>query len=70
MTRMCTKVYSEGEGPVTSGCYKETVDGYDVELCVCESSTGVYKPCNNGILHFPNVSLFVAVLVSLLFDYL
>lgn len=63
VTYMCTKVYAVDEGPVTKGCYTQTVDGYDVELCVCESSPGPYKPCNGGTSRFAIVGL---ILISLL----
>lgn len=46
---MCTKVYAVDEGPVTRGCYSQSIDGYDVEMCVCESAPGRYKPCNGAV---------------------
>lgn len=64
---MCTKVYAIDEGPVTTGCYTQSVDGYDIELCVCESVTGGFKPCNGGISNFLSMSL---LLISTLSNYL
>ncbi|KAF5296265.1 hypothetical protein FQA39_LY12602 [Lamprigera yunnana] len=46
-THMCTKVSTPGKGAVDSGCYTQTVDGHDVELCVCLSTPGAGKPCNS-----------------------
>ncbi|KAK5643937.1 hypothetical protein RI129_007782 [Pyrocoelia pectoralis] len=47
VTYLNTKVsMSGGKIAVTNGCYMQTVDGYDVELCVCESFSGIGKPCN------------------------
>lgn len=63
VTYMCTKVYAVDEGPVTKGCYSQSVDGYDVELCVCESATGPYKSCNNGMSNFAVVSMVIAGLM-------
>ncbi|RZC33506.1 uncharacterized protein BDFB_009207, partial [Asbolus verrucosus] len=48
-TYMCTKVQEVGGGAITSGCYSQEVDGYDVELCVCESGSGIVKPCNGAL---------------------
>lgn len=62
---MCTKVYAVDEGPVTKGCYTQTIDGYDVELCVCESTPGYYKPCNGGSLNIEMLSVIVAALIIL-----
>lgn len=64
---MCTKVYAVDEGAVTSGCYRQTYDGYDIELCVCESATGGYKPCNGGVSYPVSINL---VLISVMLSYL
>ncbi|KAK9875892.1 hypothetical protein WA026_009679 [Henosepilachna vigintioctopunctata] len=45
-TFMCTKVQVVGEEAVRSGCYNQKVRDYEVEVCVCESGKGPFKPCN------------------------
>lgn len=60
---MCTKVYAVDEGPITKGCYTQTIDGYDVELCVCESTPGAYKPCNGGMSVVVTFGLIIVGLI-------
>ncbi|CAH1370744.1 hypothetical protein MTP99_012282 [Tenebrio molitor] len=45
-TYMCTKVQEVGSGAITSGCYTQSVEGYDIDLCVCKSDYGLSLPCN------------------------
>ncbi|XP_044255266.1 uncharacterized protein LOC123005537 [Tribolium madens] len=47
-TYMCTKVQQIGGSAITSGCYTQTIAGYEVELCVCKSNPGLWKPCNGN----------------------
>lgn len=66
VTYMCTKVFVAGEGPLTRGCYKQDLNGYEVELCVCESQRGGYKPCNGSSrTPFWSFEPLLLVLVSL-----
>ncbi|XP_018333961.1 uncharacterized protein LOC108743052 [Agrilus planipennis] len=48
VTRMCGRVYTEKGDPVSKGCYTQVVNGYTIEFCVCRSSSGGLKPCNNA----------------------
>lgn len=57
---MCAKVQSIGEGSVDSGCYTQSGrDGYEMEMCVCKSGTGVFKPCNSQATIFAHFGLIV-----------
>lgn len=62
---MCTKVLSVGEGALTTGCFTDTYDGYTIEMCVCESTPGIYKPCNGAFRQTVSTTLF-ALIVSLI----
>lgn len=46
ITYSCTKVNIENEGPITSGCYSQVIDGHEVQVCVCKSNVGQI-PCNS-----------------------
>ncbi|GJQ83943.1 hypothetical protein Trydic_g8682 [Trypoxylus dichotomus] len=47
ITYMCTQAYSVGERAITGGCYQQIIDGYQVEVCLCQSVAG-YRPCNEA----------------------
>ncbi|XP_060530947.1 uncharacterized protein LOC132704748 [Cylas formicarius] len=47
-THMCAKVQQEGKGSISSGCFTQLDRGYEIELCVCQSTPGLHKPCNKA----------------------
>ncbi|KAJ8953334.1 hypothetical protein NQ318_012129 [Aromia moschata] len=48
-TYMCARVQSlNSNSAITSGCYKQSSGAYETEVCVCKSTPGIYKPCNDA----------------------
>lgn len=45
ITYMCSKVTIQNGSVVRSNCYKQFLNGREIEVCVCESSAGE-RPCN------------------------
>ncbi|XP_076663527.1 uncharacterized protein LOC143366360 [Andrena cerasifolii] len=45
-TLFCGKAIEDQATPITSGCYQQSVDGYVIEVCACESRKGK-EPCNS-----------------------
>lgn len=63
ITYLCTKVNVENETAATSGCFKETTNGREVEVCVCESRAGEL-PCNAG-MQIENAHFILMMLIGL-----
>ncbi|GJQ83942.1 hypothetical protein Trydic_g8681 [Trypoxylus dichotomus] len=58
ITYMCTQAFSTGQGPVTNDCFQQTIDGQQVEVCLCQSVKG-YMPCNGATSLKISVTLLV-----------
>lgn len=62
---MCARVKLTTGTIPKDGCYKEKViDGYQREMCVCRSSSGVYPPCNGAK---STKVVFSSILMSVVF---
>ncbi|XP_018570474.1 uncharacterized protein LOC108910371 [Anoplophora glabripennis] len=58
VTHMCSKVISlNSNSALTEGCYKQTVGGYETEVCICTSGPGIYRPCNGASTYILSLSL-------------
>ncbi|CAH0560717.1 unnamed protein product [Brassicogethes aeneus] len=67
ITYMCTKAVQKNKGPLTSGCYSQTVDGYDVEACICNSDVGLRtRPCNKSFKAHINAVFLLFALIYLI----
>lgn len=68
MTYTCAKVkLTTGKIP-HDGCYKEKIsEGYQREMCVCESSSGVYPPCNVAI---SNKVFYILTIICTLLNFI
>lgn len=69
ITYFCSKVNIVNESAISSGCYTQTRQGHEVEVCVCQSNFGG-MPCNRStsfnLNHYAlslmfTVSLFVCI---------
>uniref|UniRef100_A0A6P7GCN5 Uncharacterized protein LOC114340568 n=1 Tax=Diabrotica virgifera virgifera TaxID=50390 RepID=A0A6P7GCN5_DIAVI len=70
ITYMCSKVQHEGGGNIDSGCYKQKLErGYETEVCVCQSSNGIYPPCNRSVSIFGSINVFLVFGILWLFVY-
>ncbi|XP_071856934.1 uncharacterized protein [Bombus fervidus] len=57
----CGKVIEDDIIPITSGCYKESIEGYILEICACQSRRG-NMPCNSSV----NVNYTVIFMITVL----
>ncbi|CAH1159963.1 unnamed protein product [Phaedon cochleariae] len=65
ITYSCVKVHYQDGGDIDYGCFNQKLDGgYKTEACICESTTGIYPPCNRGsFIESLSYSLLAAILL-------
>ncbi|CAH1114119.1 unnamed protein product [Psylliodes chrysocephalus] len=62
ITYKCAKVQQSNGGFIDSGCYKQKlIPGYESEVCVCKSTTGIYPPCNKSSMIVNNYFNIIGV---------
>lgn len=60
-------IMSEGDVALSSGCYSQDRDGYQVEVCACQSAPGgLQKPCNSAVQLQYSVTSILVSLISFL----
>ncbi|XP_011688199.1 PREDICTED: uncharacterized protein LOC105450173 isoform X1 [Wasmannia auropunctata] len=60
----------ENHRPITSDCYIQYTEGYSIEVCACNGTTDVYKPCYSRTIRNTHSALITfAVAVISLFMY-
>ncbi|XP_066144999.1 uncharacterized protein [Euwallacea fornicatus] len=67
-THMCARVRSSSK-TTPYGCFKQNVDGGEVELCICKATSGLGMPCNSNAVRRNVVFGVIAVSLSINFLY-
>ncbi|XP_066245150.1 uncharacterized protein [Euwallacea similis] len=67
-THMCARVRSTSSS-TPYGCFKQGIDGGDVELCICKATPGLGMPCNSNAVRHDVMFGLAAVSLSINFLY-